>query len=456
MRRALAALAVAALGALGLPALAAAQAPPLTATLVFAPPVPANRAYDATSPATPLGLVITLANTSGAPVYTTQGFAKSEFWRRLYFTDPNGGLVINAAEATIHGVGEQVFHCFSRGGILQRPTAIPVVPVEILPSSFALQYTIPDARTHFALTTAGRWEVNARIPLLVFTQPNDPAAIITDCDQFPGQTLVNVAGGVPSSRGFTVLSNGLEFTIVSDNLPPTTVAAVSPAPNAAGWDRTNVTVTLTSTDNPGGSGVSQIVVTTTGAQTGTTTLSAANGTLAVTTQNGSSVGTGTVAITAEGTTTVRYHGVDAQGNVEVDHTLTVKIDGSAPRLTCVASPATLWPPTEKLVPVTVAVSLTDGGSGPAGFVLSSITSNSNRRPKPGEPDIVGFTVGQPSTQGQLRARKNEGDLPRIYTLTYAGNDVAGNTATCTTTVTVPHDRDKDDRDNKDNKDKGKK
>ena len=39
--------------------------------------------------------------------------------------------------------------------------------------------------------------------------------------------------------------------------------------------------------------------------------------------------------------------------------------------------------------------------------------------------------------GQLRAERSDAGNGRTYTLTYRGRDLAGNTALCTTTVTVP-------------------
>src|SRR6266851_838429 len=53
----------------------------------------------------------------------------------------------------------------------------------------------------------------------------------------------------------------------SDTIPPITTASISPSSNAAGWNDTNVTVTLNSTDNEsGGAGVKQITYNATGAQ----------------------------------------------------------------------------------------------------------------------------------------------------------------------------------------------
>ena len=52
-------------------------------------------------------------------------------------------------------------------------------------------------------------------------------------------------------------------------------------------------------------------------------------------------------------------------------------------------------------------------------------------------DIQGFVVGTPDTSGQLRAERAGGGGGRVYTLTYQVVDVAGNTGTCSATVTVP-------------------
>src|SRR5207253_3270323 len=47
--------------------------------------------------------------------------------------------------------------------------------------------------------------------------------------------------------------------VVTDTTPPVTTAVASPAPNGAGWNNSNVTITLNSTDNEqGGTGVKQI------------------------------------------------------------------------------------------------------------------------------------------------------------------------------------------------------
>jgi hypothetical protein len=205
-----------------LPARAPAQGtPPLEVRLFFKDPSP-DPGFDATSPTTPVAIVVQLRNISGAPINTTQGFSGQEWWRRLFFVTPTGGTVTNTAEAAIHDDAPRTFACYSRGRILQRPTTIPVIPVEVLagptpppgpPNPFFLEWVIDDARRFFNLRLPGRYTVRAQIPLLTFGT-GDPDTVITDCDQFPGQTLVNVGPGVGTGRqAFTVGSNTLEFFI---------------------------------------------------------------------------------------------------------------------------------------------------------------------------------------------------------------------------------------------------
>ena len=50
-------------------------------------------------------------------------------------------------------------------------------------------------------------------------------------------------------------------------------------------------------------------------------------------------------------------------------------------------------------------------------------------------DIQGWTTGTDDRSGLLRAERFKN--ARIYTLTYQAEDLAGNTATCQPTVTVP-------------------
>jgi hypothetical protein len=107
----------------------------------------------------------------------------------------------------------------------------------------------------------------------------------------------------------------------------------------------------------------------------------------------------------------------------------IKIDKTAPTVTGSIAPGSIWPPNHMFVPITATVNVSDGASGPASFVLVSATASGDAS------DIQGFTVGQASTSGQVRANKDE-----VYTLTYRGTDKTGNSATVVLTVAVPHDQ----------------
>lgn len=283
--------------------------------------------------------------------------------------------------------------------------------------------------------------------------------------------------------------------------PPATTALLSPQPNAAGWNNSDVTIQLTATDNSA-SGIKQITYSASGAQTISTTVASATSVSLV--------------INTEGITTLQFFSTDNLGDVEAPNTITIKLDKTPPTITgertpppnangwnnatvtvsfqcadaisglasgsppastvlssevagqsvtgtctdvagnsasatvsgvnidktpptvaCSASPNVLWPPNNMLVPTNVSVNVSDALSGPGGFTLVSVTSN---EPDSGQGDIQGFVTGTASTSGQLRAARLGSGTGRVYTFTYSGSDKAGNTASCRTTVTVPHDQ----------------
>ncbi len=103
------------------------------------------------------------------------------------------------------------------------------------------------------------------------------------------------------------------YVLDADTEAPVTTATPSLGPNGNGWNNSDVTITLQATD--AGSGVQAITYAMSGAQSGGATVNGA---------------TTSLAITAEGTTTVTYHAVDLAGNVEGDHSVTVRIDKTAP------------------------------------------------------------------------------------------------------------------------------
>jgi len=208
--------------------------------------------------------------------------------------------------------------------------------------------------------------------------------------------------------------------VVACRIPPSTTALPSPAANAAGWNNTDVTVTLSATDACG-SGIKEITFSQTGAQTGGGAVP------------GASV---SVRIVSEGITTITYFAKDNLGNQESPKTVTVRVDKTPPAVACSVSPSTLWPPNHKLVPVTATVTVTDTLSGPDGFILQSLTTNEGSIAE----ESQGWVVGSPSTSGALRAERDGRGTGREYALTWLARDLAGNTATCQATVSVPHDQ----------------
>jgi hypothetical protein len=208
----------------------------------------------------------------------------------------------------------------------------------------------------------------------------------------------DVAGNVESTKS---------LTIKIDKTAPVTVAATTPASNAAGWNSNNVTVTLNSTDNAGGSGLQSINYSLSGAQTGSAVVSGSPATFA---------------ISAEGTTTVSYFATDGALNVESTKLLTIQIDKTAPVIAGMPVPGcTLSPPKRELVQV-ANVTASDALSGLASL---NVTATSNPPAAPGDIVINGGTV-------QLRAVRG-----MVYTIVANAGDLAGNTVTATATCSVP-------------------
>jgi hypothetical protein len=128
------------------------------------------------------------------------------------------------------------------------------------------------------------------------------------------------SGAVPPEQANNLLNSigGVDTT------PPVTTAIASPAPNANGWNNTNVTVNFNAVDEPGGSGVKQINVLLSGAQRGTTVIQGE---------------VGSVTITLEVTTTISYSSVDNAENQETPKIILIRIDRTPPVASATVSPS---------------------------------------------------------------------------------------------------------------------
>jgi hypothetical protein len=239
-----------------------------------------------------------------------------------------------------------------------------------------------------------------------------------------------IAGGTSSTNfpttagAFQSISGGsfdafvVKFT--GDNIAPNTTAASSPAANAAGWNNSPVAVTLSATDNGGGSGVKSI------------TYSVNTG--AAVTVNGA---TAAFTLFADGVYTVSFNATDNAGNPEASRTLMVRIDQTPPSGTLSLSPSPLWPPNHKLVTITPSLAVSDAGGGPVTVSGPIVSSN---EPVTGGDDVTSPDWVVSGNTLQLRAERAEGSSGRVYTVSYTLTDQAGNSAQASSTVTVMKNR----------------
>ena len=221
---------------------------------------------------------------------------------------------------------------------------------------------------------------------------------------------VLVTGGYQMCCGPTAAAE-LFIPVVPDVTPPLVIASLSALPNADGWNSGSVTVTWSVSDPESG------IASSTGCDSVTLAADTPGTTLICSATNGS--------------------GLTASVSV------TVRIDSTAPTVTCTVEPSLIWPPNHKLVETVATVSIGDELSGPIGFVLGSLTSNeTDDAADDGTTvnDIEEFTLGTADTSGLLRAERSGSGTGRTYTLTYTALDRAGNSASATCAVTVPLDR----------------
>jgi hypothetical protein len=141
-----------------------------------------------------------------------------------------------------------------------------------------------------------------------------------------------------------------------------------------------------------------------------------------------------------GVTNVTLTVTDDQGASDSCTATVTVVDTTPPTIvSTTASPNVLWPPNHKMVPVRVAVSVSDiCDTTPT----CSITSVSSNEPVDGLGD--GDTAPDWEITGaltvNLRAERSGTGNGRLYTIAVTCTDDSGNSSTATVGVTVPHDR----------------
>lgn len=129
-----------------------------------------------------------------------------------------------------------------------------------------------------------------------------------------------------------------------------------------------------------------------------------------------------------GTTTVNCSATDSDGATTSGSFNVVVVDTTAPVITSVtASPNVLAPANNKMRAVTISVAATDAVDGSLTAQITGVTANEAI-------DGTDYTITGPLTL-DLRAERN-GSVDRVYTVTVAVSDDAGNTSTRTVAVTV--------------------
>jgi hypothetical protein len=119
---------------------------------------------------------------------------------------------------------------------------------------------------------------------------------------------------------------------------------------------------------------------------------------------------------------------DGNGGVDSETVEVLVEDSIPPTIVVSASPSTLWPPNNKMVPIAVSVTATDACDTAPRVTLKGITSNEPTKPG----DIVVDAQGNIS----LRATSAGQGSGRVYTITYSAEDASGNTAIGSATVEV--------------------
>jgi hypothetical protein len=138
---------------------------------------------------------------------------------------------------------------------------------------------------------------------------------------------------------------------------------------------------------------------------------------------------------ALGTTTLACNAVDGSGNKGSCSTTVTIVDTRAPAVTAAVTPAVLWPPNHKLVPIAINATAADGCDARP-TVTCAATSN---EPDNGLGD--GDTTGDVKWQNGalfLRAERSGTGAGRVYTITCTATDGSGNQSRATATVAVPH------------------
>lgn len=167
------------------------------------------------------------------------------------------------------------------------------------------------------------------------------------------------------------------------------------------------------------------------------------GPTATTLQSVSSVSISLTPTNVVGTTSAPTGVEDTGGGGPDAFATKLTFDFLPPAISVSTNPSTLWPPNGKSEPVTVSGTITDSGSGVNPSTLACNVVDEYGLVQP--PCSLGplGAGGAYSFKVSLVASRNGNDKNgRSYTISVSASDYAGNSASASTTVIVPHDQGK--------------
>lgn len=286
---------------------------------------------------------------------------------------------INPTNGTQDTPTNQVWVLTSANGLGGTPTWIQLSPPSPGPVKTD-QATVYDPSSNTMIVFGG-FTPGASSGTYVFTNDTWVLANANGLGGTPTWTQLNPSGGPPAIRAsmgtvydpatkrMIIFGGGnstssfndvwtLTVVATGDNVPPVTLASLSPQPNGASWNNSNVMVALNSTDNESnGTGVKQITHSATGAQPiASTTVPAA---------------TASFIVSNEGITTISFFATDNAANVETAKSITVQLDKTPPSVNC-SSPDGLWHAADVSISCTASDALSGLANPPdASFSLST-------------------------------------------------------------------------------------
>ena len=264
--------------------------------------------------------------------------------------------------------------------------------------------------------------------------------------------VVTIAGPSAPIEGNSLGGAIVAFTSSAADLVSGSVATACAPASGSVFPLGTTTVICSATDGAGQSGSSRFTIRVVDTTSPTLTLNGAaivaveagvafvdpgaratdivSGTLAVTV-------TGTVNTTATGSYTLTYRVTDGAGNTaQTTRTVTV-VDTRPPVVTSAASPSVLlWSPNKIMTPVTISGTVTDFSPTTATYKVV----DEYGRIQPAGTVVLG-AGGAYAFVVKLEAYRNGNDANgRVYTVTVSARDSAGNAATKSTVVLVPHNQ----------------